>query len=41
LIGGVKPAPEVKQSVVPACPQIGRFMVRRTARADFPFAIRE
>ena len=32
LIGGVKPAPAVKQSGVPACPQCGSDMVRRTAK---------
>lgn len=32
LIGGVKPAPAAKQSGVPACPQCGSDMVRRTAK---------
>jgi restriction system protein len=32
LIGGVKPAPAAKQAEVPACPQCGSSMVRRTAK---------
>lgn len=32
LIGGIKPAPAAKESGVPACPQCGSGMVRRTAK---------
>jgi restriction system protein len=32
LIGGIQPAPTAKQTGVPACPQCGSAMVRRTAK---------